>query len=126
MLILNFSHPLTDMQQEEIEKLTGQSIEKVYDIPVQFENDEPFMAQIFDLVKTIPLDGHVLQTEALIVNLPSSNFIAAELLAWLHGQMGYFPAILRIKPVADHIPPLYQAAEIINLQSLRDQSRKIR
>lgn len=126
MLILNFSHPLTEIQKKEIEELSGQTIETIYDVPVHFENDQSYKEQLLNLVKTLPVDGHTLQTEVLIINLPSYNVIAAELLAWLHGQMGYFPAILRIKPLSDQVPHTYRTAEIINLQSLRDQARKYR
>ena len=32
---------------------------------------------------------------------PALNFITAVLLAELHGRMGYFPAIVRLRPVAE-------------------------
>ena len=31
--------------------------------------------------------------------------------------MGYFPAIIRVRPVAGSTPPTYEVAEIINLQA---------
>ena len=62
----------------------------------------------------------------LIVNLPSLNFIAGLLLAELHGRMGYFPPILRLRPVSDSLPPRYEVAEILNLQAVRDAARAAR
>jgi hypothetical protein len=47
-------------------------------------------------------------------------------LAELHGRMGYFPPILRLRPVEGAIPPRFEVAEIINLQALRDAARKER
>jgi hypothetical protein len=60
------------------------------------------------------------------VNLPSLNHIAACVLAELHGRMGYFPTILRMRPVAGSTPPQFEVAEIINLQAVRDQARTTR
>jgi len=57
------------------------------------------------------------------LNLPSLNFIAALLLAELHGRMGYFPPILRLRPAEGSVPPRYAVAEILNLQALRDAAR---
>jgi hypothetical protein len=45
--------------------------------------------------------------------------IAATLLAELHGRMGYFPTILRLKPIPNSTPPQFQVAEVINLQAVR-------
>lgn len=55
--------------------------------------------------------------------LPSLNFIAAVLLAELHGRMGYFPTIVRLRPVADATPRRFEVAELIDLQSVRDVAR---
>jgi hypothetical protein len=61
-----------------------------------------------------------------LVNLPALAPAAAALLAELHGRMGYFPAIVRIRPVAGSTPPAYEVAEIINLQAVRDAARERR
>lgn len=126
MLILNFSHPMTENQKQEAETLTGQAIEKVYDIHVQFDNDVSYAEQAEALMRDLPVDGTTLQTRPILILLPSSNFIAASVLASLHGMMGYFPAVLRISPEAGSLPPVYHAAEVLNLQSIRDNSRKFR
>ena len=126
MLILNFSHPMTENQKKEAEALAGQTIEKVYDIHVQFDNDISYAEQAEALMRSLPVDGTTLQTKPILILLPSSNFIAASVLASLHGMMGYFPAVLRISPEAGSLPPVYHAAEILNLQAIRDNSRKYR
>lgn len=54
---------------------------------------------------------------------PTYNFAAMTLLAELHGRMGYFPAILRIRPVSESLPPRYEVAEIIKLQEVRAEAR---
>jgi hypothetical protein len=37
--------------------------------------------------------------------------------------MGYFPAVLRLRPVPNTTPPAFELAEILNLQSVREQAR---
>ncbi|MEW6717607.1 MAG: CRISPR-associated protein Csx15 [Chloroflexota bacterium] len=126
MLFLNFSHPLTDAQRARIEALTGGQISEVRDIPAQFDNAQSFGEQIRALVDEIGLTTEEWQTRPILVNPPAYNFAALTLLAELHGRMGYFPAIVRIRPVAETTPPRYEVAEIINLQAVRDIARQSR
>ena len=95
-------------------------------LAVQFDAEQPFLPQLQALVARIPLSPVELQTAPLLVVLPALNFIAALLLAELHGRMGYFPAILRIRPVAGSTPPRFEVAEILNLQAVRDAARLTR
>lgn len=126
MILINFSHPLTQEQINQVENLTGQTISQVIDQPVQFDNNRQFSEQVSDLLIDLPVSSRKLQTEAIIINPPALNFITALLLAELHGRMGYFPAILRLRPVEGSLPTRYETAEILNLQVLRDESRKQR
>jgi hypothetical protein len=123
MILINFSHPLTEAQIAQVEKLTGQTVGQVIDQPVQFDNNRQFIAQLGELLKDLPISSKKLQTEAVIINPPALNSITALLLAELHGRMGYFPAILRLRPVEGSLPTRYEAAEILNLQAVRDESR---
>jgi hypothetical protein len=40
--------------------------------------------------------------------------------------MGYFPPVLRLRPVEGALPPRFEAAETLNLQGVRDAARKKR
>ena len=126
MIVLNFAHPLTEAQKAQIEALTGEAIERVIAVPVHFDNQKPFVPQLQDLMARIPLTPEEWQTARLLVNPPSLNFITALLLAELHGRMGYFPPILRLRPVPGAVPPRYEVAEILNLQEVREQARASR
>ncbi len=126
MILLNFSHPLTRAQIDQVRAMTGESKVRVVDLPVQFDNDQPFEPQLASLAAQIPLSTAELQGEPILVNLPSLNFIAAMMLAELHGRMGYFPPILRLRPVRDSLPPRFELAEIINLNALREAARRKR
>ncbi len=126
MILLNFSHPITEEQRAQIEALTKKPLEQIITLPVHFDQEKPFLPQLRALLKEVPFTPQEWQTAPILVNLPSYNYIAALALAELHGRMGYFPPIIRLKPVRDSIPPRYEVAEIINLQSIRDQARQER
>ncbi len=126
MILLNFSHPLTAEQIQRAEALTGQPVERTLNFAVHFDNEMPFLPQLESLLNDLPLTAEELQTIPILVNPPSLNFITALLLAELHGRMGYFPPLLRLRPVAGSLPPRYEVAEVLNLQALRDTARKMR
>ena len=126
MLVLNFSHPLTPQQLQRVGELSEQQVERVMDIPAQFDHEQPFAGQVRELVDGVGLSPEQWQTTPLLINPPSLSLIAATLLAELHGRMGYFPAVLRLRPVPGSNPPRFEAAEIINLQAVRDRARERR
>ena len=45
-------------------------------------------------------------------------------MAALHGLMGYFHPIVRLKPIPESIPPRFEVAEIINLQWLKNRIKE--
>jgi hypothetical protein len=123
MLLLNFGHPLTDAHLARIRELAGRDIERVVTVPTQFDHALPFDEQVQELLATIPLSPAQWQTVPLLMNPPSLAVIAELVLAEIHGRIGYFPTILRLRPVANSIPPQFEVAELLNLQSVRDAAR---
>ncbi len=123
MLILNFSHPLTEAQLAQVTALADEPIIQTRDVPTQLDPAQPFTQQVIALVESVGLTPAEWQTLPLLINPPSLNIIAVTLLAELHGRMGYFPAVLRLRPVAGSTPPRFEVAEIINLQAVRDAAR---
>jgi hypothetical protein len=126
MILLNFAHPITTEQQVAIEALTGQKVERIVEVKTQFDAAQPFAEQAQHLIAAAGLTAMEWQTLPLLVNLPSLNVIAALLLAELHGRCGYFPAVLRLRPIVGSAPPQFKAAEIVNLQAVRDTARQKR
>jgi len=126
MILLNFSHPLTPSQHAQIEALAGEPIRRVLDAPTQFDEQQPFVPQLAALLAAIDLTPAQWQNEPLLVILPSLNFIAALLLADLHGRMGYFPTVVRMRPVAGSTPRRYEVAELLDLQAAREEARRSR
>ena len=123
MILLNFAHPLTEAQLASVVEMAGQSIDRLIMVSAQFDHQQPFEPQLDTLMEHIDLSPDEWQTAAILVNPPSLNFIAALLLAELHGRMGYFSPVLRLRPAEGSVPPRYEVAEILNLQALRDAAR---
>ncbi len=126
MILLNLSHPLTLDQQRTIETLAGQEISILIERLAQFDTAAPFAEQATALVDSLDLSPAEWQQSPLLVLLPSLNFGAAAVLAELHGRCGYFPPVVRLRPVPNSLPPRYEVAEIINLQAMRDAARRKR
>jgi hypothetical protein len=126
MILINFSHPLSPEQLDQLRDLTGQGVERVIAIPVQADTGQPLAPQVVALASQARLTSAEWQTMPLLVVPPSLNFVSVALLAELHGRCGYFPAHLRLRPVNGAVPVRYEIAEILDLQALRDDARRRR
>jgi len=126
MLIVNFGHPITEEQLQQIACLTGQAVAEVRNAPCQFDHARPFAEQAQAVVESVGLSSEEWQTLPILVSLPALSVIAGLVLAELHGRMGYFPATLRLRPVEGAVPPRFEVAEILDLQSVRDRARQCR
>jgi hypothetical protein len=126
MLVLNFAHPLTPEHLEQIEALTGQKVERVIEVHSQIDPQQPLVPQVVALADKAGLSPAEWQSLPLLVNPPSLNYIAVVLLAELHGRCGYFPAHLRLRPVQGSIPPRFEVAEVLDLQTVRNGARRRR
>src|SRR5713101_9318983 len=125
MLILNFTHPLTDQQQTQIEALAHTSIEEVRTIPVQIDQAKPLEPQITAIVDAVGLSSEEWQTLPLLINPPGYAPAAFVLLAELHGRIGHFPSLIRLRPKPGPVTT-YEVAELLNLQNIREGARKRR
>ena len=125
MLILNFTHPLTDEHKTQIETLAEQTIDETRAIRVQIDQAQPLEPQIRALVDTVGLTSEEWQTCSLLINPPGYAPAAFVLLAELHGRVGHFPALIRLRPKAGPVPA-YEVAELLNLQAIREEARKHR
>ena len=123
MFILNFAHPLTDEQLEQIRALTGEPVEGVLEAASQIDPGQSLAPQVAKMVDGLNIDARRWQSEAWLVNPPALNFSAVVLLAELHGRLGYFPPCLRLRPVPGALVQRFEAAEVLNLQQLREAAR---
>lgn len=126
MLVINFAHPLTASQRARIEELARQPIDRVIDVETQFDPEGAFVDQARNLVDMAGLNSDQWQTTPLLINAPSLSPIACLLLVELHGRMGYFPTLLRLRPKPNANPPCFEVAELLNLQAMREAARRQR
>lgn len=126
--LINFSHPLTAEQPAAIARLTGQPIAEVREEPTQtkIEHEMPPAEQARAIVDGFGLSPRERQTGAILVNLPSYAPATAAVPAVQLGRMGYFPAVVRLRPTTGSAPTRYEVAEIVNLKDIRDASRRTR
>ena len=122
MLILNFSHPFTYEQRAQIEALANTAIEEDRTIPVQIDQSEPLEPQITTIVDAVGLSSEEWQTRLLLINPPGYAPAAFVLLAELHGRIGHFPSLIRLRPKSGPVTA-YEVAELLNLQAIREQAR---
>lgn len=124
--ILNFSHPITHAQKEKIEKILQKPIEEIIELHTQLDESSSFQPQLCDIVNRAKISSESLQQGEYIVNLPGFAPAAAVLISELHGRMGHFPTVIRLKKVEGSTPPVYDVEEIMDLQAVRDEARKCR
>lgn len=125
MLILNFAHPLTGEHILQIEKLAACTIEDIQTIPVQINQSEPLAVQMRAIAAAVQLTSEEWQTRPLLINPPGYAPAAFVLLAELHGRIGHFPTIIRLRPKSGPVIT-YEVAELLNLQTIREVARKSR
>lgn len=122
MLILNFTHPITTDQRAQIESLADTHISDIRTIPVQINQDAPLADQITAIIDSVELSSEEWQTLPLLINPPGYAPAAFVLLAQLHGRIGHFPTLIRLRPKHGAMTT-YEVAELLNLQHLRDAAR---
>ncbi|MFZ2360215.1 MAG: CRISPR-associated protein Csx15 [Anaerolineae bacterium] len=68
MILLNFSHPLTPAQLDQVQALLGNPDEalRVAELPVQFDVQQPFERQLHDLLARLPLSSTELHGQPTI------------------------------------------------------------
>lgn len=126
MLILNLAHPPTQAQLTVISRMPWVRIGDVVEIKTQLDSSATFVERVQALIEGNGFSSGEWQTKSLVLNLPSFSPVAALVLAELHGRIGYFPAILRLRQISELNPPQIEVAEIINLQAARDAARQQR
>lgn len=127
-VLLNFAHPLAAEHLAAIEAMLGRPVVETRDEPTQTAIDpaRPLVGQVTAIVDGFGLSPAEWQTRPILINPPAYAPATAAVLAELHGRMGAFPAMVRLRPVAGSTPTRYEVAEIVNLKTIRDASREKR
>jgi len=125
MLLLNFSHQLTDAQCRQIAELADMSIEEVHTIHVRIHQKGPLEPQIVSIVDSAGLSSQEWQTRPILINPPGYAPAAFVLRAELHGRIGHFPTLIRLRPKDGPIRS-YKVAGLLNLQTIQEAARRRR
>ncbi|CAM4079090.1 CRISPR-associated protein Csx15 [Deinococcus marmoris] len=123
-LILNFSHPLTPRQQQDLGERFGPAEERR--IPVHVPDGQSLKDAARGLLDRADLTSEEWQTRPLLLIVPGLAPLTACLLADLHGRCGYFPGLVVIRPDPEGIPGTFHVSETVNLQEIRQGSRSRR
>lgn len=122
-ILLNFAHPLVPSQTKAIEAFLSDPLTEVREIAVQFDFATPFAEQVSTLIDSIGLNTTDWQSLPILINPPAHALIAVTVIAEMHGRMGYFPPVVRLRPVQGQVPVTFEPAEIISLQDIREAAR---
>ena len=123
MLLLNFSHPLTEANLAQLAELLGEAPPVPINRMPQFDHGRSLAEQAAELADSVGLSPTEWQTAPILINPPGHALITAALLAELHGRMGHFPTVIRLRPVAGAVTPQFEVAEVVNLQVVREAAR---
>jgi transcriptional regulator with XRE-family HTH domain len=123
ILILNFAYPLTEQQRAQIEELAGTGIEDIITIPTLINEEEPLEPQINRLIDAIGLSIDDWDKRHILINPPGYAPAALLLLAEIHGRIGHFPTLIRMRPKHGSVTS-YEVVELLNLQTIRDAARE--
>ena len=112
MIVVNFSHPLTDDQKRKIEYFTNQRIDRLIEIMARFDFTKPIALQVNELFNQTRLTRTDLQYNVIAVNLPALS-IGAGLMTELLIKKGCNINFIRLSPVAGSLPPTFEVAEVV-------------
>jgi len=124
MLVVNFSHPLTAEQKGQLEAQCGPF--DVQAVKCQFDISALFAPQVVAFADQVGLSPDDWQAERLMVLLPALAPAAALMLVELHGRCGYYPPVVRLTQRQGAVPPVFDVAEVMDLNSQRQAARERR
>jgi len=126
MIVVNFSHPLSDNQLNVIAHLCNCQVAQVVRVLTHFEHSIEYAEQAARLVDGAGLAADTWQTERLVIVPPSLAAIACLLVAEVHGRAGYFVPIVRLSPRPNTVPPVFDVVEVLDLAAQREAARNRR
>ncbi|HWR31084.1 MAG TPA: CRISPR-associated protein Csx15 [Negativicutes bacterium] len=124
-LIVNFSgHPVLPGQQKAIERIKHWTSSKVINVALgNVAEDHHFVSAIEKAINKIELTPDEWQSIPLVVIPSGYSLVWSVVQAVLHGRLGHFPDVVRLRPTAPLSTEKFEVAEIMNLHDVRHASR---
>jgi hypothetical protein len=124
-LILNFSsHPVLPGQQQAILQHMGWPIAEVLSAEVgNIKENSHFVRTALRHIDRLDLTPTEWQTLPLVVLPAGYASLWSAILAELHGRLGYFPDVVRLRPAPAEAEERFEVAEVMRLQDLRNVAR---
>lgn len=121
--VARFAHPLTGAQVAACESLSGWHVDRIVAVPAHCEQGRPFAEQAAGFVDAAGLTSEQWQSRRLAIVPPARSYVACLVIAEIHGWAGYFVPVVRLRPRCGAMPPVFEVAEIRDLQGQRDAAR---
>jgi len=123
-LLLNFSgHPVLPGQEKKIRHLMAWPKLEIIDVPMgSVKEDENFLKIAIRKVDDLDLLPDEWQRFSLVVLPAGYSPLWSALLAEIHGRLGHFPDVVRLRPAKEEREK-YEVAEILDLRDIRHQAR---
>ena len=122
MIVVNFSHPLTDDQRATIEEKANTTIDRVIDVSTYVDFDTSVVGQVSELISSIELSITDWQSKPIFIVPPAFTSAAVVLIAHLQGLMGHFPGIVRVQRRPETVVSTFDVVEVISLDVVRDSA----
>jgi hypothetical protein len=124
-LIINFSgHPVLPGQQKDIGQMMHWQTPEVITVSLgNVAEDHHFVSTIEKAVEKVALSPEEWQSTPLVVIAAGYTAVWSVVLAELHGRLGYFPDVVRLRPASTASNEKFEVAEILNLREVRHNSR---
>lgn len=121
--VVNFAHPLTGAQVAAFESLSGWHVDRIVAVPTHCELARPFAEQAAGFVDAAGLTTEQWQSCRLTIVPPALSSVACLVIAEIHGRAGYFVPVVRLRPRSGAMPPVFEVAEILDVQGQRAAAR---
>lgn len=118
--LLNFAREFTAQQRTQLEIRLRERLHRVISLPARFDDTKPYGPQCTALVDQIGWTPAMWESLPVVVNPPGFVPGALCLLAELHGRMGHFPSVVRLRPIEQNDKIIFVLGEVINLQMVRN------
>lgn len=124
-LLLNFSsHPIKPGQEQALLAKTGWPSLEVVNIWLgNVPEDKDFVPTVLSYVDSIDLLPREWQAFPIAVVAAGYAPAWSVLLAELHGRLGYFPDLVRLRPAPAGVEEKFEVVEIVSLRHIRNQAR---